>query len=177
MKKCFIITTVLAIVFYSSNTQAQTNDAKTDKKINWMSFEEAVAKADKNPKKMFIDVYTEWCGWCKKMDANTFTDSTIIELMNKDFYAVKLDAETRDTIRFRDKQFVYMPEYKANQIALDLLKGKMGYPNFVVLDEQFAIISAFPGYKTVPETKDLLNYLSTNTFQVKSLEDFVRDGK
>ena len=177
MKKCFIIITVLAIVFYSSTTQAQTNESKTDKKINWMSFEEAVAKSEKNPKKMFIDVYTEWCGWCKKMDANTFTDSTIIELMNKDFYAVKLDAETRDTIRFRDKPFVYIPEYKANQIALDLLKGKMGYPNFVVLDEQFAIISAFPGYKTVPETKGLLNYLSTNSFQVKSLEDFMRDGK
>jgi thioredoxin-related protein len=177
MKKCFIIITVLAIVFYSSTTQAQTNESKADKKINWMSFEEAVAKSEKNPKKMFIDVYTEWCGWCKKMDANTFTDSTIIELMNKDFYAVKLDAETRDTIRFRDKQFVYIPEYKANQIALDLLKGKMGYPNFVVLDEQFAIISAFPGYKTVPETKGLLNYLSTNSFQVKSLEDFMRDGK
>ena len=177
MKKCFKSIIVLAIIFYSSNAQAQTTEAKTDKKINWMSFEEAVAKSDKNPKKMFIDVYTEWCGWCKKMDANTFTDSTIIELMNKDFYAVKLDAETRDTIRFRDKQFVYLPEYKANQIALDLLKGKMGYPNFVVLDEQFAIISAFPGYKTVPETKGLLNYLSTNTFQVKSLEDFMRDGK
>jgi thioredoxin-related protein len=177
MKKCFIIIIVLAIVFYSSTTQAQTNESKADKKINWMSFEEAVAKSEKNPKKMFIDVYTEWCGWCKKMDANTFTDSTIIELMNKDFYAVKLDAETRDTIRFRDKQFVYIPEYKANQIALDLLKGKMGYPNFVVLDEQFAIISAFPGYKTVPETKGLLNYLSTNSFQVKSLEDFMRDGK
>jgi thioredoxin-related protein len=177
MKKFLLFMTVLAFVFTFKNTSAQSTTTNTDKKIMWMSFEEAVAKSDKNPKKIFIDVYTEWCGWCKKMDANTFTDSTIIELMNKDFYAVKLDAETRDTIRFRDKQFVYLPDYKANQIALDLLKGKMGYPNFVVLDEQFAIISAFPGYKTVPETKGLLNYLSTNTFQVKSLEDFMRDGK
>lgn len=52
-------------------------------KIRWYSIEEAVelnskSKA-KDKKKFFIDVYTDWCGWCKKMDANTFTDPVIVK--------------------------------------------------------------------------------------------------
>jgi thiol:disulfide interchange protein len=42
--------------------------------INWLSLEEASSLYESNPKPMFIDVYTDWCGWCKKMDASTFQD-------------------------------------------------------------------------------------------------------
>src|SRR5215510_7762864 len=69
--------------------------------IKWMSFQDAVEKNKTEPKKMFIDVYTGWCGWCKRMDATTFKDPTVVNYMNKYFRAVKLDAETKDTIHFQ----------------------------------------------------------------------------
>ena len=47
-------------------------------KINWMSFEEAIARSKEDPKHIFVDVYTDWCGWCKKMDASTFVDPVIV---------------------------------------------------------------------------------------------------
>ena len=64
--------------------------------VEWMSWEEALARSesDAEPKKIFVDVYTDWCGWCKRMDATTFVDPTIVSLMDEHFYAVKLNATT-----------------------------------------------------------------------------------
>ena len=92
--------------------------------INWLTFEQAVEKNKTEPKKMFIDVYTHWCGWCKVMDRTTFKDSAVISYLNKNFHAVKLDAETKDTIRFQGHDFVFRPENKANDIAISLLNKR-----------------------------------------------------
>ena len=62
-------------------------------KVQWMSFEEAVAKNKLEPKKIFVDVYTDWCGWCKKMDAGTFNNPVVAKYLNEKYYNVKLDAE------------------------------------------------------------------------------------
>lgn len=147
---------VLIIPFCSCQAQSENKG----KGIRWMSFEEAVSLSDKTPKKMFIDVYTDWCGWCKKMDAGTFQDSAVVAYMNEHYYAVKLNAETKDTIRFRDNVFVYRPEYKANDIALSLLNGKMGYPSFVILDEGYSIARKLSGYQTTDELLPILKELN-----------------
>jgi thioredoxin-related protein len=109
--------------------------------IQWLSFEDAVAKSQQSPKKMFIDVYTSWCGWCKKMDASTFMEPEVVKYINDNYYPVKLNAETKDTIRFQGKEFKYIPEYKSNEIAISLLSGKMGYPSYVFLDESYTLMS------------------------------------
>merc|ERR1711991_317837 len=62
-------------------------------------------KTDSVPKKVFIDLYTSWCGWCKRMDATTFKQKAIVEYMNQKYYAVKFDAETRDTVNFNGHTF------------------------------------------------------------------------
>jgi len=60
--------------------------------INWMSLEEAVEAQAKQPKKIMMDVFTQWCGPCKMMMANTFTSEDVIAYINKHYYAVKFDA-------------------------------------------------------------------------------------
>lgn len=140
--------------------------------IRWMSFEDAVVASDKDPRKIFIDVYTGWCGWCKRMDASTFKDTSVVNYMNRNYYAVKLDAETRDTVRFRDKVFVYRAEYKANELALSLLNGKMGYPSFVIMDEQYAILTPLSGFHTTEELFPYLTFFASNTYKSTKWEDY-----
>lgn len=124
------------------------------------------------PKKIFIDVYTDWCGWCKRMDAGTFKDSLIANYISENYYAVKLNAETKDTIRFRDKVFVFKPEMKANELAISLLSGKMGYPSFVLMDEKYAILQPLSGYQTTEELLPLLEFYGTNAYLTTKWEEY-----
>ena len=72
--------------------------AITAQEIQWMSFEDAVAMTQNegNTKKVFIDVYTDWCGWCKKMDKDTFQNPEVAKYMQENYYMVKFNAEGKD---------------------------------------------------------------------------------
>jgi thioredoxin-related protein len=163
------IVTVLAIYclsFFFSGCNAQSPENKYDPNgIHWMSFEEAVKMNDAKPKRIFIDTYTEWCGWCKKMDASTFKEPAVIKYMNDNFYAVKLDAETKDTIHFHDKQFTYVADYKTNQIAIDLMQGQMSYPTYTFLDGQYQLIYNLKGYQTNDQFLPTLKYFADEMYK------------
>lgn len=153
---------VLSIASCTAQPKEENSSASMAGGIQWMSFEEAVRKSESDKKKIFIDVYTDWCGWCKRMDATTFKNDTIADYINRNYHAVKLNAETRDTIRFRNQVFVFRPEYKANEIALSLLSGKMGYPSFVVLDENFSMLNVIAGYQTPEQLLPTLQHFAEN---------------
>ena len=75
--------------------------------IEWLTFEEAVARNEREPKKILIDVYTDWCGWCKKMDKAVFASPAITAYISEHFYAVKFNAEQRAAIQYDGHQFVF----------------------------------------------------------------------
>jgi thioredoxin-related protein len=143
-------------------------------KINWMSFEEAVAATQKNPKKIFIDVYTDWCGWCKRMDATTFVDPTLVKYMNEKFYAVKLDDETQDTINFAGTAYVNPnPGVKrsTHQLAYSILNGQMSYPTVVIWYEGNNI-HPLPGYRQANELLLYLKFYGENAYKNMTFEEF-----
>src|SRR5438128_1705928 len=128
-----LIFSIFLISFGFSN--AQTPGLKQEEKIQWVAFKDVSAKMKQHPKKVFIDFYTSWCGWCKRMDATTFEDPAIVAYMNKNFYAVKFNAETHDSVQYKDKTYIYKPEYKCNEFAAQMLNGSMSYPTSVYMDE------------------------------------------
>lgn len=170
-RKYFIAVALVVGVGYTSSAQSE-KVAKVNGGIEWISFEQAVFLNDMKPKKIFIDVYTDWCGWCKRMDAGTFKDSLISKYIGDNYYAVKLNAETKDTIRFRDKVFVFKPEMKANELAISLLSGKMGYPSFVLMDEKYGILQPLSGYQTTEELLPLLKFYGSNAYLTTNWEEY-----
>lgn len=121
-----------------------TNTAQGQEAIQWMKFEEAIAANAKNPKMILVDVYTDWCGWCKKMDKDTFTDPRVIAHFQKNFYAVKLNAE--DT----NRKFPFMGKtFSEAEMAASMRVNS--YPNFVVIEPGLQNIAQLPGYRE-PET-------------------------
>jgi thioredoxin-related protein len=147
--------------------------------IRWMTWEEAVTANAKKPKKIFVDVYTEWCGWCKRMDATTFKDPAVIALMNEKFYAVKLDAEQKESIFWRETEFKWMAGGRGgvNRLAYDLLDGKLSFPSFVMMDSNFDRIAISPGYKEGPAMLKELRFAAEEIYKTSTWQQYQSSGK
>ncbi len=114
--------------------------AQGQEQIQWMKFEEAIAANEKNPKMILVDVYTDWCGWCKKMDKDTFTDPQVVAHLKKNFYAVKLNAEnTKRRFPFMGKTF--------SEAEMAVAMRVNSYPNFVVIEPGLQNLAQLPGYR------------------------------
>ncbi len=172
MKMKFSLYLLCSGILFSSLAQAQ--EIKTNKGIQWVSFEDAVASNSKSPKKIFVDMYTHWCGWCKRMDATTFEDPAVASYMNKHFYPVKFNAETKDSIYFKDKYFQYKPEYKSNELAAILMNGKMSYPTSVYLDGESNLIGPVPGYLTAEQFLPVLRYFAEDIYKTTQWDDYMK---
>lgn len=171
----FKIQILACFLLVISTASAQDAHPKNAQQINWMSFQQAVQKSKEQPKKIFIDMYTEWCGWCKRLDATTYTDTRIIDYLNKNFYAVRMDAEMKDTIVYDGITFVNPEPTKArstHQIAAALMSNKMSFPTLVYLDENRNLLSQVPGYMTAEDLLPVLIYFGDNNQLRMSWEEF-----
>ena len=165
---------VVAALIFSLAPQKATK-LESEASIEWLSWEQAIEKMADEPKKVFIDVYTDWCGWCKRMDASTFVDPAVVAVMNEHFYAVKLDAEQKENIVYDNHTFTYRSDYGrrgVHELAFALLDGKMSYPSFVYLDESASRISISPGYKDAQTMDVELRYIGKDYFKTTTYEDF-----
>lgn len=175
--KSFLILfiSVITIPIISCSQNQKSINGENIEKVKWLSFEEAIKLNEKNPKKIFIDVYTDWCGWCKKMDAATFSHPEIVKYLNERFYSVKLDAEMKETIIVGGQTFKNPnPDQKrsTHEIAIALLNGKMGYPTVVFLDEKINMITPVPGYQTPEAFEPILYFIATGAYVDQSFDNF-----
>ncbi len=156
-----------------------------EKNVKWMSIEEAVQAAQRDkaegraPKKVFIDIYTDWCGWCKKMDKDTFEHPEISAYLNANFYPVKLNAEQKEDIVFNDHTFKFVPNGRRgyHQFAASLMDGKMSYPTVVFLDENYKLMQRIPGYLQVKTFDVIIKYLGDNHYKTTEWQDFQKTYK
>ena len=130
--------------------------------LNWLTIDEAQAINNVEEKRFIVDMYTTWCGWCKKMDAQTFNDPEVKAFIDQNFFVVKMDAETKDTVNFKGKEYEWRPGGRKgiNTLALELLGGRQSYPTIVYLDKDLNKIKSIPGFKQkdqfIKDLKDVL---------------------
>ena len=153
---------------------AEGHAAVDGPKVNWMSWEQAVAKMEKEPRKIMVDVYTDWCGWCKRMDATTMVDPTVVQILNEKYYAVKMDGEYKKDIVFKGRTYTFKPGGRSgyHELPAELMSGKMSYPTLVFLDEAYGIIQPVPGYQQAPELERILAYFGGDFYKNTSWESF-----
>ncbi|MCB0432580.1 MAG: thioredoxin fold domain-containing protein [Mangrovimonas sp.] len=126
----------------------------TAQEIKWMTLEEAIALQKKTPKKIMMDVYTAWCGPCKMLDKNTFHNKDVVEYVNKNYYAVKFNAEGNDVINYMGNSFSnpgYDPAKAARRNSVHQLTSYLkvqAYPTVVFMDEKANVIAPIVGYIT-----------------------------
>lgn len=155
----FIITILISLSSIAQNQQIR--------KVKWYTLKEALELTKENPKKIFIDFYTDWCGWCKRMDATTFTDQQVAIYLNRYFYPVKFDAEGYDTLSYKDTVYVNRGTGKksTHDLAVKLLNRRLTYPSVMFMDEKSDPITVVPGFREANEFLAILVYMNEDVFK------------
>lgn len=142
--------------------------------VKWMTFEEAVEKSKTEKRKVFIDVYTDWCGWCKVMDKNTFSEPHVAKILNEQFYPVKFNAEQKEDVVFNGTTFKFVPSGSKgyHQLAAALLNNQLSYPTVVFLDEDFRMIQPLAGYQKAPEFHKIIQFIGGDYYKTTKWDEW-----
>jgi len=120
--------------------------AEKAEKTKWMTLKEASDSLKKEKRPILVDLYTDWCGWCKVMDKKTYANKKVSEYLGQKFYAVKIDAESKQAIEWNGKNYPFNAQYRTNEFALYLTQGQLSYPTTVIIPVDGSGPQAIPGY-------------------------------
>ncbi|MDA3899935.1 MAG: thioredoxin fold domain-containing protein [Spirochaetes bacterium] len=133
----------------------------------WLTFETAIEKGKKEQKPVIVDFYADWCSWCKKMDAETFSNKEISKILNEDFILARIDVEKKQKITYKGKSY--------SEIEFQRLFNVSGLPTMAFFDKNGDFITIIPGFVTHTQLKPILAYLSSECYLKKiSFDQFTK---
>lgn len=176
----FAVVSLFLLSSHSAKTQpANAFAGKPATQINWMSWEEAMELTKKEKRKILLDVYTDWCKWCKQMESTTFQQPEIARYINEHYYPVKFDAEQRNELEYRKKVYKYVKNGQVgyHELAAELLRGRLSYPALVFMDEDLNVIQSFNGFKTAQQLEQIASYFATDEYKRTPWSNFQKNFK
>ncbi|HTY37949.1 MAG TPA: thioredoxin fold domain-containing protein [Bacteroidota bacterium] len=149
--------------YYLSGPEEQPGQIQASE-IKWYGFEDGTALARKENKKILVDVYTDWCVWCKKLDKEVYTNAAVGQHMSAHFIAVKLNAESQKSITFEGTSM--------SEASLASSMGVTGYPTIIFLDPESKPITRISGYMEPKEFTSVLRYVGEDQYKSTSFDEF-----
>jgi thioredoxin-related protein len=146
-------------------------------RINWISVAEATEKMKTQKRKIFVDIYTDWCGWCKKMDQSTFSDKNIVKYINENYYAIHFDAEQKNDVIWNGKTYKFVAQGNRgyHELAAEWMGGRMSYPTTIYADENYGLIQAIPGYLETEKFDKIIHYFGTDSHKKTPWETYEKN--
>ena len=148
-KKTLLLTLAL-LLLGSANAQ-----------IKWHTIQEA-SEAKIGERLYFVDFYTSWCGYCKKMDRETFSDPTVAKILTRYYYPVKFNAEGSDTFTWAGH--TYRPANAGRSRVHEFACGVKGYPTFVLYRSNGTLFQSIPGYYPAKDFIIVLWYFASGDY-------------
>lgn len=138
-----LLVSIFLILFIQATSNAQ--------QVKWISFEELAPKMRTEARPILIFIHTDWCKFCALQENKTFADATIAKILNEKYYALKLNAEDKNTITFLGKLYRYKPNGAGSgehELAVMLGKenGLLSFPTTVFISDSWQLLSKKPGF-------------------------------
>lgn len=136
----------------------------------WRSWDAGLREAGTSGRPVLVDVYTDWCGWCKRMDRDVYSRADVQDYLARKFVTVKLDAESNAAARYEGRA------YTSRTLAARF--GVTGYPTTLFLSAKGAQLGNVPGYSSPQDFLLLLRFIGDgHAARGEKLEDFLRAAK
>lgn len=159
---------VLGLLMCLSGFFAQAQDQK----ISWITFEELEEKMAVQPKNILIDMYTDWCGWCVRMDRKTFGNKSVASYVDSHYYAVKFNAESKEPVIFKGRTYVFKPEIGMHELASELMMGNRSFPCIVFMEKDMMSVFPVMGYKRVNEFEPIVRFFAERSRSDQSFNEW-----
>lgn len=160
MKKYFLfllLTTVFTLISVHAGDKTE---------IKWRKFDSGLAEAKKMNKKVFIDVYTDWCKWCKKLDAEVYSDQKVVDYINKYYIPVKMNGESNESVKFKDQSFT--------EATLSQAFGVSGFPTLIFLAANGDPIEKIGSYLPTDQFLQVAEFIGEDHYKKTKWDDFVK---
>lgn len=162
---------LLLLAIFCIPVKSRASSGLSDTAVQWLKPAELATLMRSESRPVLVDVYTSWCHYCKVMDATTWKNDSLAAYVNRNFHAVKLNAEDRDTLTWDGKTYVFKPKYNLNELAISLLRGNMVFPSTVLIPEK-GDIQIIPGALSAAKMELLLKYYGSRSNEQKAFMEF-----
>ncbi len=159
-----ILSLALFAISCSSESDATGNQSSGQDHAFWVSLEAAQTKALDEGKYILLDVYTEWCGFCRRMNRETYADKRVQEALDKYFYPVRIDAESPRVVSFKGESY--------SMVDLAQAFGVQSYPTTIFLSPDGEAVALQPGFIEAERFHKMLSFVGSESYRTQSFQQY-----
>jgi thioredoxin-related protein len=159
---------IILVISYLALNANNSSDLPSDNSQS-KSFEEILKMAQKDKKKVVIQVYADWCSWCKKMERETYPDAEVQKELKRNFYHYRLNGESSEVIEYDGRKFTKAEFTRAF--------GIKGFPTTIFLNYNSKPITLLPGYVDAKTFANILKFIGDDLYTKMTFEDFLKSRK
>ena len=135
----------------------------------WRGWDPGMKEAEKSKRFVMVDAYTDWCGWCKRMDRDVFSNPEVREYLGKKFVTIRINAEAAEPAHYEGKEFTSRTLATRFRIT--------GYPTTIFLRANGDHLANVPGYLPADRFLLLLRYIGDGALDSgQSFDEFTKSS-